>query len=135
MIRLAARHADIVGLVPRSLPQGGLDPADFAVSAVREKLAVLDAAVTVEQRIDGGPERSALVFGIFDRVGDCPPDGWIPPELVDASPHALIGEPDRVADILLARREQFGITYYVCFDQDIERMEPILARVVDRDSG
>jgi probable F420-dependent oxidoreductase len=54
VIRLAARRADIFGLAPRSLPQGGLDPADFAVSAVREKLATLDAAMSAEQRLDGG---------------------------------------------------------------------------------
>lgn len=80
-------------------------------------------------------ERSTLVFGIFDRVEDCQPDGWIRPDFVDASPHAFVGEPVRVADTLLARREEFGITYYVCFDYDLERMEPIVAAVLDRNCG
>ena len=64
---------------------------------------------------------------------DCQPGGWIPPELVGASPHAFVGEPDRVADTLFARREEYGITYYVCFDDDVERMEPIVAAILARD--
>lgn len=127
MIRLAARHSDIFGLVPRSLPEGGLDPREFAASEVARKLSVLDEALDREGRSDGGPERSALIFGIYERAEQCPADGWIPPDLVADSPHSLVGDPRQVADTLERRRHDLGITYYVCFDYEIDQMEPIVA--------
>jgi hypothetical protein len=75
-------------------------------------------------RSDGGPERSVLVFGIFERAEDCTPGGWVPPSAVDSSPHALVGEPSRVVDTLCERRQRYGLSYYVCFDYELDRMEP-----------
>jgi probable F420-dependent oxidoreductase len=135
MIRVAARHADIFGLVPRSLAGGGLDLTEFAAPAVERKLHTLDEALHAEGRKDGGPERSALLFGIFGSIDECKPDGWVPRELVEASPHSLVGEPSRVADTLLDRREWLGVSYYVCFDYDLERMAPIVAAVRTRDGS
>jgi probable F420-dependent oxidoreductase len=132
MIRLAASVADIFGLVPKSLPGGGLDPREFAVEAVERKLRLLDEATHDSERSDGGPERSVLVFGIFARAEECTPSGWVPPNVVDRSPHALVGEPARVVDTLLERRQQYGLTYYVCFDYELNRMEPIVAAVRQR---
>jgi probable F420-dependent oxidoreductase len=132
MIRLAARHADIYGLTPRSLPQGGLDPADFAADAVERKLQVLAQALDAEDRPPEDLEVSALVFGIYRTPEECPRNGWIPPELVSESPLALVGGPDRVADTLYQRRQQLNLSYYVCFASDLDRMEPIVAAVKDR---
>src|SRR5262245_55732310 len=55
MTRFAARHADIIGFDPKSLPEGGKDPREFGRLAFEEKLRVLDDASA--SRADGGPER------------------------------------------------------------------------------
>ena len=132
MIRLAASTADIFGLVPKSLPQGGLDPQEFAVEAVERKLRILDDATRESERNDGGPERSVLVFGIFERAEDCRSGGWVPPNAVEHSPHALVGEPSHVVDTLVQRRQRYGLSYYVCFDYELDRMEPMVAAARQR---
>jgi alkanesulfonate monooxygenase SsuD/methylene tetrahydromethanopterin reductase-like flavin-dependent oxidoreductase (luciferase family) len=65
MIRLAARAAEIIGFVPRSLPGGGPDPDEFADVSKDAKIALLDEAVADAGRTDGGPERSVLIFGRY----------------------------------------------------------------------
>jgi hypothetical protein len=42
MTRFAAEHAEVIGFVPRSLPGGGLDPAEFSGHAFDEKVTVLE---------------------------------------------------------------------------------------------
>lgn len=127
MIRFAARKADIIGFVPRSLPGGGLDPADFASLDV--KIAVLDKELALLGRSDGGPERSVLVFGLHPSYDAIPTDTWIPRDLVAASPYALVGGPDAVVETLLERRERLGLSYVVCFDSDIDTFIPIVRRL------
>lgn len=126
MLRLAARTADIVGFVPRSLPRGGLDVAEFGPAALDTKVALLDAAVAAAGRTDGGPERSLLLFGRYASLDEVRDDDWIPRELVAASPHALVGEVSAAVEILQERRERWGLSYYVCFDSDLERFAPIV---------
>ena len=55
MIRLAARRADILGLVPPSLTQGGLDRAKFSAEAMDAKIDALEAALVEVGRTDGRP--------------------------------------------------------------------------------
>jgi hypothetical protein len=38
LLAFAAREADIVGLDPRSLPQGGTDPSDISEAAIDRKI-------------------------------------------------------------------------------------------------
>ena len=40
MIRFAARHADTVAFVPKSLPGAGLDPEQFSAAAFQHKIDV-----------------------------------------------------------------------------------------------
>jgi probable F420-dependent oxidoreductase len=130
MTRFAGQHADTVGFVPRSLPGGGLDPAEFAVSAFEEKLAVLDAASA--DRADGGPERGVLLFFTGGSVTDMPTDpdaSWTSPELLASGPYALVGDPEQMVDTLLERRERWGLTYVTCWEEDVDRLVPVVARL------
>ena len=70
MIRLAARRAHILGLVPPSLTQGGLDPAKFSAEAMDAKIDALEAALVEVGRTDGGPERSILVFETYRSIDE-----------------------------------------------------------------
>jgi probable F420-dependent oxidoreductase len=129
MTRFAAAHADIIGFVPRSLPGGGLDPAEFAVQAFTEKIAVLDEAVA--GRADGGPERGVLLFYAGPTAEGMPAtaDGWTSPEILCRSPYALVGDTDEMIDTLVERRERWGLTYFTCWEKDIDLLAPVVKRL------
>jgi probable F420-dependent oxidoreductase len=126
MLGIAARRAQIVGLVPPSLPGGGLDPEKFAAAAMDRKIAALDAAVADAGRLDGGPERSVLVFGLYGSIDEASEEDWVRPDLVSASPYALVGDTAAMVDTLLERRERWGLSYVVCFEADVERFTPVV---------
>lgn len=132
MTRFAAEHADIVGYVPRSLPGGGLDPAEFSESAFAEKVAILDD--TPQTGSADGPERGLLLFyarPTTDSIATDPDAAWTSPDILTHSPYALVGDPDRMVDALVERRERWGLTYFTCWEEDID----LLAPVVDRLAG
>ena len=130
MTGFAARHGDIIGFVPRSLPQGGLDPMEFSTAAFDEKVAILDAAAA--ERSDGGPERSILAFQVARTVEDLhtdPDDEWASPEIMAEGPYALIGDTEQVVDTLLERRERWGLSYVTCWEEDIDVLAPVVAKL------
>jgi probable F420-dependent oxidoreductase len=129
MISLAAREADIVAFVPRSMPGGGLDPAEFAPQYIDTKVELLEAAAREAGRADGLPERSVLLFGLYQSLEDVADDDWIPRDLVATSPYALVGDTDTIIDTMHMRRERWGLTYYVCFDYDIEKFLPVVHKL------
>ena len=130
MLRLAARRAQILGLVPPSLPGGGLDPDKFSADAMDAKIAALEAAITDEGRTDSGPERSVLLFQMHRSEADAPADDWVRPDLIATSPYVLIGDPSAMADQLMERRERWGLSYVVSFERDLELFLPVVRRLV-----
>jgi hypothetical protein len=129
MLGIAARRADIVGIIPPSLRDGGIDQTAFTVSAMDAKIGALETAVAASGRTDGGPERSLLAFGIYPSLDRVPDDDWVPPDLVEASPWALLGETSAMADALVERRERWGLSYVVCFGTDLEAFAPVVRRL------
>jgi probable F420-dependent oxidoreductase len=129
MLRLAARRADSVALVPRSLPDGGLDPAEFGEGAFEARVSALDDAVREAGRSDDPPERGVLVFQMYRALTDVRSDDWIEPSAVAASPYALVGDTAAMADEIVRRRETWGLSYLVCFDNDLELMLPVARRL------
>jgi probable F420-dependent oxidoreductase len=129
MTGFAARHGDIVGFVPRSLPGGGLDPAEFSAAAFDEKVSVLDEVVG--ERADGGPERGVLLFYAGRTADGMPADGegWTSPDVLSDGPYALVGDTDQMVDTLLERRERWGLSYVTCWEEDIELLAPVVARL------
>lgn len=127
MTRFAATHADIVGYVPRSLPNGGLDPAEFASSAFSEKVALLDQEVAGLGR--SGPERGILLFYVGRTADDMPTDpddAWTSPAVLAESPYALMGDPAQMIDTLVERRERWGLSYFTCWEEDIDMLAPVI---------
>jgi probable F420-dependent oxidoreductase len=125
MIRFAGQHADILGFDPMSLPEGGKDEREFGRPALEERLAVLEDACAA--RADGGPERSILVFDVARTLEDLPEDSWVPPHVARDSPYALIGDTSAIVETLLERREQWGVTYVVFFDEALDTFKPVIA--------
>lgn len=130
MTRFAAAHADIVGFVPRSLPGGGLDPVEFSEAAFASKIAILDEPLPTPRR--DPPERGILLFYAGPDAGGIPTDpdsGWTSPEILVRSPYALVGDPSRMVDTLVERRERWGLTYFTCWEEDIDVLAPVVERL------
>ena len=129
MTRFAARHADIVGFDPQALPAGGKDTAEFGEAAFEAKLCLLDQ---VADSTMPEPERGILLFHVARRLEDLPSDGWADVDLLANSPYTLIGQTQTMVETLLARRDRWGLSYYVCFDDDVEILAPVVSEVAGR---
>jgi len=133
MLRLAARHADIVGILPAPIRDStdSDDPRDRLPAAFDAKVAVLREAAGDQFRdleisaiatfIVTGRRRAATGELIARR-------GWsgIDAEQVWQMPTIFIGSAQQVRADLLARRERFGLSYLVAG----EASEPALAEVI-----
>jgi probable F420-dependent oxidoreductase len=133
MLALAARHADIVGLLPAPIrsPDDPDDPADRQPAAFEKRIATLRSVAN--DRFDD-LELSALVtIRITDRRRSATEDfiaqrGWtgLEPEAVWQMPTVLIGSPDQIRADLHAGRERFGLSYLVTSDANL----PAVAEIV-----
>ncbi len=134
LLALAGRVADIVGLAPRSRPDGTLDPADVSPEATDAKLAVVREAA--------GSRFANLQLNVLvlaARVGrevsrqgqaDELAAAWtMTPDAVLASPHAVLGTPEEVVDDLLAKRERFGISYVTVPEPALAAFAPVVERL------
>jgi len=129
MTRFAARHADIVGFDPKALPVGGKDPVEFGETSFDDKLRLLDQ---VTGGTTAGPERGILLFHVTRRLEDLPSDGWADVDVLANSPYTLIGPRQAMIETLMQRRERWGLSYYVCFEEDVEILAPVVTELADR---
>ena len=136
VLRIAARHAQIVGLLAqfdrhgRPMVRQGTEAATARkIEIVRrtagERFArlelnvlVVDAALVGGQRSMG---RSALALLKGAGAG-----------LVGGSPYVLYGTVAQLRDTLLRRRELLGISYYVWSARHVETMAPLVAALAGR---
>jgi probable F420-dependent oxidoreductase len=120
MLRLAARHADIVGILPAPIRNSadGDDPRDRLPAAFDAKVGVLREAAG--DRF-GRLELSAIAtFTVTGKRRAGTEDliarrGWtgISAEEVWQMPTVFIGSPDQVRADLRERQERFGLSYLV----------------------
>lgn len=131
VLSFAAREADIVGLDPRALPEGGHDPADVTASAIDQKIQwIRDAAGDRLSELD----INVILFDVDPefrvRTGPPPPRKHdISDDEMVLSPHYLTGDAAEMADQLLARRERWGINYISLHPGDLDAVGPIMARL------
>jgi probable F420-dependent oxidoreductase len=134
MLRVAARHADIVGLLPAPIrdAEDRDDPLDRLPPALDNKLAVLRSAAG--DRF-GQLELSALgTFSITARRRASTEEliaqrGWggIDAEDVWQMPTIFIGSVAQIREDLQARRERFGLSYLVTPDHELPTLTAIIA--------
>jgi probable F420-dependent oxidoreductase len=133
ILRLAAREADIVGLVLRSRADGnGLDLGDLSSAALDDKVRWVREAA--------GPRFAALELSTLlqtiaitsdrlDAAARLAKSFGVPSDAVLDTPYALIGSAAEIETLLRERRERFGLSYYVLFERDMEAFAPIAARL------
>ncbi|MGH3206971.1 MAG: TIGR03621 family F420-dependent LLM class oxidoreductase [Trebonia sp.] len=133
MLRLAARHADIVGILPAPIRDStdSDDPRDRLPAAFDAKVGVLREAAgdrfgdlelnAIATFIVTGKRRADTEELIAKR-------GWsgIDTGQVWQMPTLFIGSPDQIRTDLLARRERFGLSYLVAGEDSL----PALAEVI-----
>lgn len=134
MLRIAARQADIVGIIP-SLRSGAIDAstaADGTVEAYDRKLATLREAAG-ERFVD--LELSCLLFFVTqtaDRSGvasTLAPLLAMSPEQALEVPLALTGTVDEMCEQLEARRQRWGISYVIGQAGAQDALAPVVARL------
>jgi probable F420-dependent oxidoreductase len=134
ILELAGRVADVVSIVP-SLAAGVVG-AETAAQAVAEKYAdrvrwVRDAAgdraddlelqcwtaaVAVVPDADTVSENLASAFGLT-------------PDQLRAAPVALIGPVEGIVDTLRKRREEYGFSYIVVHEGEMDALAPVIAEL------
>ena len=134
MLAIAARHADIVGLLPAPIKaaEDRDDPADRLPPAFDQKLAVLSSAAG--DRF-GELELSALAsFTITTQRRADTEDliaqrGWsgIDAETVWEMPTVFIGSVAQIRDDMQARRDRFGLSYLITPDGELPALAAVLA--------
>jgi probable F420-dependent oxidoreductase len=133
MLRLAARHADIISVLPAPIRDStdSDDPEDRMPAAFDAKIGVVREAAG--DRF-GNVEISAFgTFIITDKRRADTEDlivkrdwGGIDAEAVWQMPTIFIGSPDQIRSDLQERRERFGLSYLVAGEDRL----PVLAEIV-----
>jgi alkanesulfonate monooxygenase SsuD/methylene tetrahydromethanopterin reductase-like flavin-dependent oxidoreductase (luciferase family) len=136
MLSIAAREADIIGLQTVTTAQGAMtdDPANRLAPAVSQKIErvrlaagarfadiELSMVMTVVVADDRRQAAERIARG----------RGWqgISAERVLEMPSIFIGSVDRIVDEVRARRDRYGVSYYVVLDHSMEMVTPIVARL------
>jgi probable F420-dependent oxidoreductase len=135
LLSLAAKEADIVGLSGITFRQGGAqkDLSGWRARGVDERCQLVREAAG--DRYDQ-LELNALVQRVVvteDRHQAAKElaSGWRPlsPEEILQSPYVLIGTMTELVEALQARRERWGISYYVIHEPYVDAFAPVVARL------
>ena len=131
-LRLAGRHADIVG-INFNLAAGAMT-ADLGSDATAERYE--EKLGWVREGAGDRFDELELHIRVFvasvtdDRVGVAgmlAAGFGLEPEQGLASPYALVGTPEQIADDLRERRERWGTSYIVIGEDVVEEFAPIVS--------
>ncbi len=140
VLSLAAREADIIGFIPQARADGkGQNLADATPEALEQKIAwVREAAgarfpdielsVLIAQVITTEDREQAAQFIASTLAAGYP----VTTEMILQAPYVLIGTVDQICEQLVIRRERFGISYITLFEQSMEAMAPVVARLAGK---
>jgi probable F420-dependent oxidoreductase len=139
MLGIAGRKADIVGILPRALPEGTISRELSERSPQRVARKVEWVAQAAEQRSRqvelsmvlavalGGDHRQAA-----ERLAVQQGWGAAAGELVLEMPSVAAGPAERVAEALQVRRDRYGFSYLVVADGDMDTFAPVVERLAGR---
>ena len=132
MLALAAREANIIGLLPTQLAVGGqfhleqstTDAVAGQIETIRQaagqRFANLELNILLQRLIVTDDARGASEE--LSRE-------WTPltPAQILDTPSLLIGTVDAIVERVRERRERLGISYVVVFERDMEAFAPVVA--------
>jgi probable F420-dependent oxidoreductase len=140
LLTLAAREADIVGLSGLTFRHGGAVPPDLSgwrVSGVDERVRLVREVAGVEryarlelnalvQQVVVTDDRRRAAEELTSRSTQLSAD-----EILQ-SPYVLIGTIDQMVADLQARRQRWGISYYVIHEPYVDAFAPVVARLAGK---
>ncbi len=140
MLGIAGREADIVGILPGPLNAGEptvRDPAAFSPERFGQKVARLQEAAG--ERFSQ-LELSVITSPVFTRdrrqgaAQVAQARGWsgLGAEAILEMPTIFVGTEDEIAEQMLARRERFGVSYYMVTDALMETVAPLAQRLTGK---
>ncbi len=134
VLRLAGEQADIVSINfdnrsgrigPEGFGSGTAERTAAKIDWVREGAGVrfdaleLEIAAYVTVVTD---DRDGVLGGLAGMFG-------FTPEQLGAHPHALVGDVEQIADLLVERRERHGISYVTVGAEVMDAFAPVVARL------
>jgi probable F420-dependent oxidoreductase len=135
MLGIAGSEADIVGILPRALPNGTISDdlserspegiarkVDWVRAGAGDRLAEVELSMMISVTVTDD-HRAAAAIVAAER-------GW--PGAADQvldMPSQFIGSVDRIAGLMHERRERYGFTYFVVADGDMDALAPVVARL------
>jgi probable F420-dependent oxidoreductase len=132
LLSVAAREADIVGLLSRARPGGGIDWAEGTEEALARKVGWVRGAAG--DRLDQ-IELALLLQGtaVTDRpqaaAAELAPAFDLTVEQVLASTEFAIGSVDQIVERLCRFRAEYGISYVTVMTESAEAFAPVVARL------
>jgi probable F420-dependent oxidoreductase len=138
LLTLAAKEADIVGFTGITFTRGGTEP-DFSAW----RTGVVDERVRLVREAAGARidqlERSALIQRVVvteqrRQAAEELTRAWkqLGVEEILEAPFVLIGTVDEMVETLQARRDRWGISFFVTFEQYLETLAPVVARLAGK---
>ena len=139
VLKIAAREADIVG-VNGSLHAGVIGPDAISTmtgEVITEKVAIVADAAEAAGRLDHiemniraffvsvTDDRAGQVAGMAGLIG-------VDERMIENSPFALIGSTAKIAEDIVARREQYGFSYVIVGPDELEAFAPVVAQLAGK---
>ncbi|MGO8860273.1 MAG: TIGR03621 family F420-dependent LLM class oxidoreductase [Acidimicrobiales bacterium] len=130
ILRFAAREADIVGIAANLGSSQSEVGRDYVVDRIEEKLrwvheaagerlSAIELQIMVPMAVVTN-DRAGALERAADRLG-------LTTEQASAALLVLVGSVEEMVETLMARRERFGLSYIVFFDEAMEALAPIVA--------
>jgi len=127
ILALAAKEADIVGVVPRTKRDGSPDRAAYSWETALDRFAYVRGLLgdrdvelnTLVFAMTVTDDREAGIADIAKRMEGAPPD------MIDRSPFFLVGSLAEMRAQLLRVRETFGVSYFNVRGDHIEAFAPL----------
>jgi probable F420-dependent oxidoreductase len=139
MLGIAGRQADIVGILPRALPEGGISGklSERSPVAVARKVEwVRQAAEQRSRQVELSMVLAVALGGDHRQAAErlAVQQGWgaAAGELVLEMPSVAAGPAERVVEQLQVRRDRYGFSYLVVADGDMDTFAPVVERLAGR---
>jgi probable F420-dependent oxidoreductase len=138
LLTLAAKEADTVNLTGITFTQGGtvLDMSGWKAAGIDERMRVVREASGVRfDRLELSAQIQRVI--VTDRRREAAEElqkNWkqLSVEEILEAPFVLIGTVDEMVEALQARRDRWGISFFVTFEQYLETLAPVVARLAGK---
>jgi probable F420-dependent oxidoreductase len=135
LLALAAKEADIVNFTGITFTRGGTAPdmSGWRAAALDERMGIVrDAAGERFDRLVLSAQVQRVI--VTDRRREAAAElqqSWkqLSVDEILEAPYALIGSVDEMVESLHARRERWGLSYFVTFEQFLETLAPVVAKL------